>query len=271
VQPSLDGCREKWARGAAFLKRLNELADEYLDENDPPHRVQGGFVPPLSKFIFRGEVTKPVDKLFWGVILGDAMHNLRSALDHLVWQLVLLDTGKDGTSQHQFPICSTGAGYWSITKDGAPSMRDKRLKGITAAHRAIIDEAQPYRRKADGRVPVLEALRDFSNHDKHRLIHTALSAVDIGPNSPFRLVPNADAGEEVGQPRLAPFVEGEEVEIMSIEYSCPGPNPEVVAEGALPIGLGFGDDIGQPIRLPALGAMADEVLRLIEAFAPDFP
>ena len=44
----------------------------------------------------------------WAVILGDAVHNLRSALDHLIWQLVLLDTGKDGSNEHQFPVASSG-------------------------------------------------------------------------------------------------------------------------------------------------------------------
>src|SRR5690242_6655870 len=39
----------------------------------------------------------------WGVIIGEVVHNARSALDHLVYQLVLLAGGVPHSS-HQFPI-----------------------------------------------------------------------------------------------------------------------------------------------------------------------
>jgi hypothetical protein len=60
-------------------------------------------------------MVQPMDQtVMWAGILGDVVHNWRSALDHLVWQLVLLDTGEDGTPEHQFPIASTGAALSAV-------------------------------------------------------------------------------------------------------------------------------------------------------------
>jgi hypothetical protein len=39
----------------------------------------------------------------WSVMVGDILYNLRSALDHLAWQLVLRDGGDPGDRTH-FPV-----------------------------------------------------------------------------------------------------------------------------------------------------------------------
>ena len=146
------------------------------------------------------------------------------------------------------------------------------LRGVNDDHRAIIDDAQPYRRNQGDQMPVLEALRDLSNYDKHRLIHAALVAPDFGPDDPLPFEANEDAGEPEGPPKLAPFVESEEVDVFVQEYTCPGPNPDVRITGPLVVGIGFGDEaLDMPLRVRALAAMEQEVLRLIDAFADDFP
>src|SRR5579885_274563 len=43
-------------------------------------------------------------------VIGDAIHNLRTALDHLVWQLVLANKGKPN-KRHAFPFYETAAEY----------------------------------------------------------------------------------------------------------------------------------------------------------------
>lgn len=40
------------------------------------------------------------------VILGDVVHNLRGALDHLAWQIVA-STGRNPSTSTYFPICKT--------------------------------------------------------------------------------------------------------------------------------------------------------------------
>jgi hypothetical protein len=50
------------------------------------------------------EVRKPCPGT-WSIIIGEMVHNLRSALDHLVWQLVILETSEQPVGDRtQFPI-----------------------------------------------------------------------------------------------------------------------------------------------------------------------
>jgi hypothetical protein len=100
--------------------------------------------------------------------LGDAIHNLRSVLDHIVYALVLanpnrpLGTPNDAT---MFPICDTLEGYRrQVDKRG-------RLRGVLPDAVTVIDRAQPYhRRNAAGRHRrhPLWVLNALENIDKHR-------------------------------------------------------------------------------------------------------
>jgi hypothetical protein len=205
-------------------------------------------------------------------MFGDAIHNLRSALDHLVWQLVLLN-GKTPSGANQFPICDTGATYWSAGwKDGKKtrSTREWRLEGVSDAQKALIDEMQPYRtRVPPGAVHALSALRDLSNYDKHRLIHLTAFAVDIPSLEVLDnlLIPNTDAGERVGT-RFAALRDDRETEVFAVEYSCPGPSPDVSVQGQPTFGIGISESRARLSHVQALGS---EVGEMIEVFAPDFP
>ena len=261
TEPTLEGCREKWARGAALLGHLKERVEEYKTEEPAAQSVRGGFVPQLKSLVVRGKVERPnEDALMWGVLLGDALHNLRSALDHLVWQLIRLDSGKDGTTDSQFPISSTGAGYWSITKKGAPSTRDRMLRGVND------DAPGDHRRRAA--LPPQPGGPDAGARSTARPIELRQAPTNprgargtrFGPDDPLPFEANEDAGEPEGPPKLAPFVESEEVDVFVQEYTCPGPNPDVRITGPLVVGIGFGDEaLDMPLRVRALAAMEQEV------------
>lgn len=273
--PSLDGCREKQRRGLQHLNDLDSAIAEWLGEAgiDPkPYRISGEFRPKTCEYVFKGELLKPIDKeaLLWGIILGDALHNLRSALDHLVAQLVLLNTGKRSTNANAFPICDAGSTYWSIGKKGEPSKRETTLKGVSDAHKALIDEMQPYRtRIPPTAIHALSALRDLSNHDKHRLIHLTALAVDFRSKEALDdlFIANADAGERVGT-AFAPLRYGQETDIFGVKYSCPGPNPDVQVQKDPPLGIGMSESRA---RLEHVLGLGEEVGAMIEVFAPDFP
>jgi hypothetical protein len=242
---------------------------EYLTGEPKPYEVRGKFHPDRREYVFVGKILRPPpDPVRWGVVLGDVLHNFRSALDHLVWQLVLL-SGKKGSPENQFPICDRGATYWSIKKDGTPSTRDRCLKNVAEEYRAIIDFYQPYRTRhlARNRIEAFAGLRDLSNYDKHRLVHLALFAVDAINTKDFALLSNEDAGDMIGQ-QMEPLREDAETEVLCCEFPCPGPNPDVSVRGELPIGVGFGVP---PVRLPAFFTIADQVEEILGNFAPVFP
>ncbi len=100
----------------------------------------------------------------WSLILGDAIHNYRSVLDYLAYEVVRLDSGSYW-SDSQFPIITDPA------KNAGWRVRGT-LDRLTPEHRALIDRHQPYRRgdldaaKSDP----LAKLADLSNEDKHRLL-----------------------------------------------------------------------------------------------------
>jgi len=262
AKPTLEACREKHRRGAEHLAQLNSEVSEYLGSEPKPHRTAGEFHPDRREYVVIGEIVKPMPEVWWGVLLGDALHNLRSALDHLVWQLILLNTGKDGSTENKFPIESSGQRYWSIAKNGRPSVRDRALKGVSDQHRTLIDALQPYRTREEGRASQLANLRDWSNFDKHRLLNPALTAID----DEFRVSSNGDAGEIVGI-TAAPFSPEGETEVLAIEYSCPGDEPHVSMKDEVAVNVGF----GQPaVRVAALSGIAVYVGEVIEAFADDF-
>jgi hypothetical protein len=105
-----------------------------------------------------------------GVILGDIVHNLRSALDYLFWKLFWHHVKRPGlvkpgtVKKVQFPIV-----------DDAETFANKRREGpfneIPFCCWAILDTAQPYkRRNPNERFLGLGGLRDLSDHDKHRVL-----------------------------------------------------------------------------------------------------
>jgi hypothetical protein len=102
-------------------------------------------------------------------IAGDVVHNLRSALDYFVEELVKRN-GHKPTFQHQFPICANHEGFTDALKKG-------RLYGVHARAVRAIEGFQPYQVKpeAQPRHPLIH-LHTLSNRDKHHML--AISALN---------------------------------------------------------------------------------------------
>jgi hypothetical protein len=267
VEASLDGCRAKHERGVKYLEQLNAEVSAYLRREPKPYRMRGEFDRDRRAYVLKGEVIEPLgDAMDWSLTLGDALHNLRSALDHLIFQLVVLNTGKKAGGGTMFPIASSGASYWSIAKDGRKSLRDRALKGVADEHRALIDALQPYRTREPGKGNFLLTLQALSNQDKHRLLNPLLYSLDAVGENGIRLTWNSDAGE-IGSITAGSFPEEGEADIFVVEFSCPGENPEVSMHGEPPVSIGFGEP---PIRAVDLLRLGVHVGEIIEAFARYF-
>jgi hypothetical protein len=106
---------------------------------------------------------KPIP-FHWPLLAGEAIQNLRSALDHLVYEK------SGGNRRTQFPIFTDHCEFKVL----AP----RKMKGVPASVMAKIEEAQPYRLLPE--VPAhdpLAQLSALSNLDKHRVLATVASAV----------------------------------------------------------------------------------------------
>src|SRR4051812_20635950 len=101
-----------------------------------------------------------------GLMLGDALHNMRCVLDHLVWELIALDGGK----QDQFAslkIHPTREGY------------EAALRGMVAARpdtKQFLMRVEPY---PGGAGELLYALHRLDISDKHRVILPVAHATEV--------------------------------------------------------------------------------------------
>lgn len=114
------------------------------------------------------------------LIGGDFFNSLRTALDYLVWQLVLREDKEPGR-QHSFPICITREDFInkveSLAKKGKKSCP---LYGIPLHGDAwaLIERSQPYQR-GDAKIHSLTTLSRFVRTDKHHTLLSLRVVVDV--------------------------------------------------------------------------------------------
>src|SRR5262245_23363930 len=99
-------------------------------------------------------------------MIGDTVHNLRSALDHLAWQLVEANGGAP-TDKTAFPM--------SNSADAFESARGRQMKGIASDAQELIRSVQAYHSYHNRHLAALAAL---DNVDKHRLLIVAVCRLD---------------------------------------------------------------------------------------------
>jgi hypothetical protein len=113
------------------MRREAEV-DAFFNADPPPHFSIGGFDSDAWEWVERFQVVRE-PPLRLGVMFGDCVQNLRSALDHLAWQVTLLDGGTPGDST-QFPIASKySKPRWTAGDDQAEqAYQEARQNGGTA-------------------------------------------------------------------------------------------------------------------------------------------
>jgi hypothetical protein len=152
----LSGSVAKVARANEHLETLRVELEEINRKRNPyALRLQGNSEGGYSLILCGNEFLEP--RL--GIILGDAVHNLRSALDYIIVALIA-KSGAPLTTQHEFPIFADQGDY--IAK--AP----RKLDGITFG-RDEIASVQPFNQETPRHDPLF-VVHHFSNADKHRVI-----------------------------------------------------------------------------------------------------
>jgi hypothetical protein len=158
---SLDSIKFKWYRSSIHFDALKSELLRYFETK--PCRMVRDPNSPDDKPTFAFRTIDPIPVRF-GLILGDALQNLRSCLDYLVWELVLAAGNLPG-NHHMFPICLTEKGYKNALRRG-------QVDGIDTAALALIDSLQPYLRGEDAgyKTSPLFILDNLTNINKHRHI-----------------------------------------------------------------------------------------------------
>lgn len=133
-------------------------------------------------FYLNGNDLRPPPR--WGVIVGDVFHNLRSALDHLAWQLVLANGGKVG--RHiQFPIFEEPHTVKEYEAKAAGM-----IKGSSDSAMRLVKGMHAYK---GGKCPALCLVHALNNVDKHRaLILMGVAVFDATTSYLFSLNDGAE-------------------------------------------------------------------------------
>lgn len=110
---SLTGARLKLNRARKHLEVLgNELAVFAAAEL---YRIAHESSAGGSEHIFRAKVLKEPPP-FLSVVIGDALQNMRSALEHLAWGLAFKDKGSAPSRSTSFPIYRIEASFSEVSK-----------------------------------------------------------------------------------------------------------------------------------------------------------
>jgi hypothetical protein len=166
----LTGVRLKIERGE---KQLNVLNQEILGFVDDPNAygIVGEFEGEgdPADYVARVAIYRQIDPS-WAVIAAEILHNFRSALNQLAWQLALLTTPEPET-RTEFPIFIDPDRFESLDRGGGMW----KMVNLPEAARTCVKGLQPCYR-TDGKTPEshpLWLLHELNREDKHRLLPLA--------------------------------------------------------------------------------------------------
>lgn len=150
--------RLEWAR--IHLDALKADMKAFV-ENDAYGAV-GKFNAEIRQLTFHFRINKafPSD---WPLRVGDILHNMRSALDALVYSIALKHSGKPTDKEArdiQFLICDSPSEFANRSQ--------QRHGRMSPAAQDAVASIQPYQRRKAGTKNELAVLRELSNIDKHR-------------------------------------------------------------------------------------------------------
>jgi hypothetical protein len=167
-----------WLKVGRAREHLKAFQAEFRDIEVNPYRLVGQYEGEGSRYVVRFSVLdegRRIPRRF-GLMVGDVVHNLRTALDHLAWQLAIIGSGPGPRTQ--FPIFEDADEFRKYEK--------ALLHGIAEGDRARIRGLQPY----EIRVPtaivrdlelnrMLMILGRLDNVDKHSIILPAITVAQF--------------------------------------------------------------------------------------------
>ncbi len=180
------GVRAKIERAEKHIRDLNREVGQFLSTNPykaiPKYNPQSGYTSYY--LISFAAVPEPIT-----AIIGDAIHNLRSAWDHLAYQLALSNgiTDENSFSKVCFPIGESRKEYKRIfERKVQPFLSEKANKAI--------ELLQPHKGANDE----FWAIHWLDIIDKHRALITgvtsAILAIEVGYDDIVKFMPGVDLG-----------------------------------------------------------------------------
>lgn len=167
----LDDIRVKVDRAREHLGTLTADVDRFVSEKPYPLHVVTQYHGTARVRDVEWTRSPP---LRWSAIVGDCIHNLRSALDHLVWEL----SGGSGNAPDgtEFPVFLDFPAYFQRDRrwQAARGSGLWKIRGIVAdgAH-AEFERLQPFKGPDPVRHP-LWTIHELDRLDKHRSLNVLM-------------------------------------------------------------------------------------------------
>ncbi|MDQ5874636.1 MAG: hypothetical protein M3526_04550 [Actinomycetota bacterium] len=256
----LAGCWAKLRRTDANLTQLNDaimaffnrtpyetVTDLKIEEGEDVGEatVRARFVDPL-----------PVEDL--GVLIGEFVHNLRSSLDQLAWQLSIRAGNDPPPAGTEFPVF--------IDCDKFVTSGRHKIRGLSVDDRLWIEEIQPYHY---GDSHPLWVLHDLSVRDKHRYaLRTALEV-----QWPIMEPPETKdlfVLDETYPSGLPPYYEGDVIALYKVRQTGPDPKLNVKTHFTLNVLLDEGGATKGEGLFKTLLQLEEAVREIVKSFEPRF-
>ncbi|HEV7942540.1 MAG TPA: hypothetical protein VGP17_07040 [Solirubrobacteraceae bacterium] len=256
---SLEGPLAKWLRANTELKKLKDEIETIW----PPHKTWP--VRPkvdrdgLEHRFHLGELPEIGPE--WALWAGEIIFDLRSSLDHLVYQLYVRryrgKVPREIEKRSQFPIFSS---YSQFSRIGLGY-----IKTLCKGDRQAITDLQPYNAWHDGWEHTRAALAELSavhNIDKHRKLHVVTGSQ--------RAIIRIDVPTDVGfksEPIWGAVKSHSHVETWTFTKAP----TEVPNHGGAYLQIALKDGNRSSDLLPLLEGFSNAVLRVINRFSDRFP
>jgi len=158
-----EGARLKVERADHHIRDLQTQFAAFVDSN--PYTLAVGNDAESGKTILRLNFRKPILPQ-WALMIGDAIHNLHTALDHMTWELI----GRDGGTQDRhikFPTGDSQASFEGL------------CNGMKTPSQSVKDMLKALEVFPEGKGNTLHALHHLDIADKHAILMPVVRAAKV--------------------------------------------------------------------------------------------
>lgn len=164
--------RLRLEKAQAHRRRIAELWNGFAEGDEPYTTVVHVDDDGEGVIEIYSSPTMPRDEI--SLELGELLYQLRAALDSLVYELAIIDTGQNpppNADKLEFPIRTSQAAFEHVRWKIAP---------LSQQHQRLIGALQPYAaaQQTDAMkmmAEALELLNDWARRDRHRSLHVVAS------------------------------------------------------------------------------------------------
>lgn len=244
---------EKFNWAQCHFRRVRNEVDAFLHPESYLIRTEPN--ADATEYRFYVEFVESLPSARWGLIFGDGVHCLRSALDHCVYAIAIKESGLDPPPDERvlaFPITENSSS-WDRAR--------WHVRSLSEEAKAAIAGLQPHRGPDEFVLRPLGGLEELDNADKHRSVRV----VAVIPLFNDANISGLLSSQEVTiDHRLVPLKD--DTPFATLELDRPTPNVQVRGGLAFDVGVPHIRENGQETTLilwPCIDAMNNAVMNVL--------